>query len=153
MNRKMRRAAKQQAGRDADSTTRPSQNRIESHAAAGVAQLFAEGVRCQQSGQLVEAVGLYDRILSLKPDLPEVHCNRGVALVGLGRLEDAEAAYCQAIALNPDFADAYNNLGIALCERGVDLIEWPIASAGQIRPVGGPPPGYCAQAGVSRCLQ
>jgi Flp pilus assembly protein TadD len=118
MNRKMRRAAKQQAGRDADSTTRPSQNRIESHAAAGVAQLFAEGVRCQQSGQLVEAVGLYDRILSLKPDLPEVHCNRGVALVGLGRLEDAEAAYCQAIALNPDFADAYNNLGIALCELG-----------------------------------
>ena len=80
--------------------------------------LVSDALQHQQSGQTSQAVALYDRILSLKPDIAEVHCNRGVALVSLGRLEDAETAYRQAIALNPSFANAHNNLGVVLCEIG-----------------------------------
>ena len=79
-----------------------------------VLSLFNEALHYQQAGQTSRAVALYDQILSLKPDIAEVHCNRGVALVRLGRLEDAEAAYRQAIALNSSFASAHNNLGVVL---------------------------------------
>jgi tetratricopeptide (TPR) repeat protein len=106
MNRKMRRAEKRRIGRHSELAGRDE------------ASSFAEAVRCYQFGQFAEAVALYDGILSLKPDLPEVHCNRGAALAGLGRLGDAEAAYRRAIALNPDFANAYNNLGNVLREHG-----------------------------------
>jgi tetratricopeptide (TPR) repeat protein len=81
-----------------------------------IAVQFTAALRCHQSGHLAEAVVLYDRILSLKPDLPEVHSNRGAALAGLGRLGEAEAGYRRAIALKPDFGDAYNNLGNLLCD-------------------------------------
>ena len=76
-----------------------------------MASLLTEVMRCHKSGQLTEAVAMYDRILSLKSDIPEVHCNRALALAGLGRLGDAEAAYRQAIVLNPKFPTAYVNLG------------------------------------------
>jgi tetratricopeptide (TPR) repeat protein len=83
-----------------------------------VALRFAEAVRCQQSGQLAEAVALYDRILRLKPNLAAVHNNRGVALADLRRFDEAETSYRRLIALDPKFPDAYNNLGNALCELG-----------------------------------
>jgi Flp pilus assembly protein TadD len=122
MNRKMRRAERRTLGNNtafAAFATRPSRKSTAPVAIFNVLpSLFAEAVRSHQSGQLAAAIALYDRILSLKSDLPEVHCNRGVALVGLARFEEAEAAHRQAIALDPNYADAYNNLGIALCERG-----------------------------------
>jgi Flp pilus assembly protein TadD len=119
MNRKMQRTEKRTIGANTGLAARPRQNRTALHLAFdNVASLFTEALRRHQSGQLAEAIALYDRIVSLKPDIPEVHCNRGVALVGLGRLGEAETAYRQAIVLNADFADAHNNLGIALCERG-----------------------------------
>jgi tetratricopeptide (TPR) repeat protein len=135
MNRKMRRAEKQQWQRNAGSGTPPKRERSEPHVIASIAALFIEGVRCHQCGKLVEAVALYDRILSLKQDLPEVHCNRGVALAALGRFRDAEAAYHRAIAVNPGFADAYNNLGIVLCELGrPDEAERALRQAIRLKP-------------------
>jgi tetratricopeptide (TPR) repeat protein len=94
MNRKLRRAA--------DKKSRHSSR---------IASLFAEALRCQQSGRHAEAVACYDRIVVHNPDLAAVHCNRGVALTALTRLADAEAAYTRAIALKPDQPEAYNNLG------------------------------------------
>jgi tetratricopeptide (TPR) repeat protein len=107
MNRKPARSKKRKAG--------PSKS---ASAAKSLAALFADGVKCHQAGELAKAVALYDRILSLKHALPEVHSNRGVALASLGKLADAEAAHRRAIALNPNFADAYNNLGSVLLNLG-----------------------------------
>ena len=51
---------------------------------------------------MIDAIALYDRIISLNPDIPEIHNNRGLALVGLQKFVEAEAAYRRAIALNAD---------------------------------------------------
>ena len=110
MNRKMRRATKRNSRvRNSDLAGRLNQGRTGSSSA--VTLLFIQAMQSCESGQLSEAMGLYDQIISLEPDIPEVHCNRGAALAGLGRLEDAAAANRRAIALNPYFPDAHNDLG------------------------------------------
>jgi Flp pilus assembly protein TadD len=117
MNRKMRRAQSRGSGKHKSQTARSNQNRAEP-LSDDVVSLFTEALRSHQAGQLAEAIALYDRVLLLKPDLPEAHGNRGVALAAARRLVEAEFAHRRAIALKPDFADAHNNLGIVLCERG-----------------------------------
>jgi Flp pilus assembly protein TadD len=139
MNGKVRRAHRQPigtAGTNCAPATRPARNTT---AAApifnAVPSLFAQAVGAHQRGQLAVALALYDRILSLKSDLPEVHCNRGIALFGLGRAVDAEAAHRRALALNPNYAEAHNNLGIALCELGrFDDAETALRHAVKLRP-------------------
>jgi tetratricopeptide (TPR) repeat protein len=135
-NRKIRRAEKRKSGGNTGLVAESRQDRPEPASILDrVASLFSDAVRCHQSGQLAEAIALSDRILSLKPDLPEVHCNRGVALAALGRLGDAEAAYRQAIALNVNFADAYNNLGVVLWELGrLDDAERALRQAVTLKP-------------------
>jgi len=86
--------------------------------AAGAPSLFAEAVKCHQARRLPEAAALYRRILALKPDDPDVHCNLGAALADLGEPAEAEAAYRRAIRLKPEFAGAYNNLGNLLKNLG-----------------------------------
>ena len=119
MSRKMRRAERRNFETRRDVIARRGGTRFEpAFTRESMLSLVSDALQHQQSGQTSQAVALYDRILSLKPDIAEVHCNRGVALVSLGRLEDAETAYRQAIALNPSFANAHNNLGVVLCEIG-----------------------------------
>lgn len=119
MNRQMRRTQQRTIAGEAAFAARPGRQATGRGTTANtVASLFAAAVRHHQSGRLAAALAAYDRILLLKSDLPEVHCNRGAALVGLGLVADAEAAQRKAIALDPNYADAYNNLGIALCELG-----------------------------------
>src|ERR1700733_1237838 len=79
--------------------------------ALDVQPLFAEAMKCHQARRLAEAIAFYERILGLRPDWAEVHCNLGAALADLGRLAAAELAYRRAIALKPGFAGAHNNLG------------------------------------------
>ena len=86
--------------------------------AGALPALFAKALKRHRAGRLAEAAAQYERILALKPDLPEVHNNLGVALAGLGRLEAALAAYRQSIAHDPRFARAYGNLGNALRQLG-----------------------------------
>jgi tetratricopeptide (TPR) repeat protein len=102
---------------------------------ADLASLIEQALKCQQSGRLEDAVAIYDRILSARPDLAGVHCNRGVALAELGRLGDAGLAYLQAIARDPKFGDAYNNLGNVLCELGrFDDAENALQAAVTLKP-------------------
>ena len=83
------------------------------------AELFAwleEALAHHRAGRLAEALRRYDRILLQKPDLAQVHSNRGLALARLGRLEAAAEAYRQAIALSPDHAETLSNYGVVLAE-------------------------------------
>ncbi|HEX4142603.1 MAG TPA: tetratricopeptide repeat protein [Pirellulales bacterium] len=80
--------------------------------------LLARAVGHHRAGRLDEAATAYGEILTLRPDIAEVHCNLGVILKGQGRLDEAVARYQHAIALKPEFVEAYNNLGNALREQG-----------------------------------
>ena len=117
MNRKMRRAERRRFDSHGLVTARRGQTQL-ALISDSVHSRFSEAVRCQQSGLAAKSVELYDRILSRWPNVAEVHCNRGRALVSLGRFEDAEIAYRRAIALDRDLAEAHHSLGIVLHEVG-----------------------------------
>lgn len=136
MNRKMRRAEKR--GND-DRGRLPARFPLAGTKAvtlsAIVSRRFGEAVQCQQAGQSAKAVTLYDRIIVLNPNLPEVHNNRGVALAALERFAEAEAAYRRAAAQNPNYAEAFNNLGNALCEIGkLEEAACALRRAAELRP-------------------
>ena len=76
---------------------------------------FEHGNALQATGRFAEAIGCYDRAISLKPDYMEAYRNRGNALRRLGRLTEAVASYDQAIEVRPTVA-AYTNRGNVLRE-------------------------------------
>ncbi len=84
--------------------------------AADIPARYARAVACHQAGQLAEAISHYQSILALRPDLPEVYNNTGLALAELGRWEEAEAAYQRAIVLRPDNLETLCNWGVALAD-------------------------------------
>jgi tetratricopeptide (TPR) repeat protein len=71
-----------------------------------------------RAGRFTEAIGLYNQILSIKPDLPEIYNNLGHALASLGKPEAAALAYQCAIELKSDHPRALCNWGLALAEMG-----------------------------------
>jgi Flp pilus assembly protein TadD len=76
--------------------------------------LCTEAIACHQGGRFAEAVARYEKILSLKPDLPEAHNDLGLALAELGRFDAAIVAYQRAIELKPKNPAALCNWGAAL---------------------------------------
>lgn len=100
---------------------RPS--RVPPHSATdGVAStllsLCNEAIAHHRSGQFAAAIKLYERILSLKSDLPEVHFLFGHALAAIGKPEAAITAYQRAIELKPNNPESLSNWGLALAELG-----------------------------------
>ena len=81
--------------------------------------IFATALALHRAGRLAEAIRLYKRVLSRKPDLPEPHNNLGAALAGMGRQDEAVAAYRRAIELNPNNAETHANLGHSLRDLGM----------------------------------
>jgi tetratricopeptide (TPR) repeat protein len=68
------------------------------------------------SGQFPQAIELYEQILALNPNLPDIHNNLGHALAALGRPMAAIEAFARAIALRPDYPEALCNWGLALAD-------------------------------------
>lgn len=136
MNRKMRRAEKSEIAKEARLGGQRLQTRTKpADTSAIVTRRFGEAIQYQQSGRFAEAVALYDRIVLLNPNIPEIHNNRGAALAGLERFGDAAAAYRRAIALKPDYAEAFNNLGNALVGLGqLDEAERALRKAVVLNP-------------------
>jgi predicted O-linked N-acetylglucosamine transferase (SPINDLY family) len=79
---------------------------------------FQAAQKCHAQGDFSGALGHYDAILLAKPDLEEVHANKGVVLRDLRRFEEALACFNRAIEINPDLAEAYCNKGFVLTELG-----------------------------------
>jgi predicted O-linked N-acetylglucosamine transferase (SPINDLY family) len=69
-----------------------------------------------EEGSLDDALAFCDKIISMAPDLAEIHSNRGSVLSKLNRHEEAIASCKRAIVLRPDLAQAHTNLGNALSE-------------------------------------
>ena len=76
------------------------------------------GIALRAEGRRQEAIALYEKALSVRPDFAEAHNDLGVALAEEGRLQEAFAQYEHAIRIEPDFADAYNNEGNLLLGAG-----------------------------------
>ncbi len=108
-------------------SARPARNSNTSAAAAHAAlsALCSRALASHQAGQFSQAVTLYEQILTLRPNFPEIHNNRGLALTELDRFEEAVAAYAQAVSIRPDNPETLCNWGVALAQ----LERWDEAEA------------------------
>ncbi|GAA5170059.1 tetratricopeptide repeat protein [Viridibacterium curvum] len=67
-----------------------------------------------QCGDAMEALGLFERVLTVRTDAVEVWSNRGIALRALGRLDEAVASFDRALVLAPAYMPALNNRSATL---------------------------------------
>jgi tetratricopeptide (TPR) repeat protein len=95
-----------------------AQNTRKPVAQQNVKGMFDVAMRYQRAGRIRDAVGLYERIILLKPDYADAHNNMGVALLAYGRIADAIACFEHALAIDADNADFHRNIGMALVEQG-----------------------------------
>jgi tetratricopeptide (TPR) repeat protein len=96
-------------------TTQFRSDCISRQRAAGPLQ---RGIRTSSGRATCEAIAIYQQILSVKPDLPEIFNNFGHALAALGKPDAAVLAYQCVIELKPDHPKALCNWGLALAEMG-----------------------------------
>jgi len=61
-----------------------------------------------------EALEIFERVLALNQEIPEVWNNQGVALYGLGRFDEAMQSYDRCLAIDPENLDALRNKGFLL---------------------------------------
>ena len=70
------------------------------------------------AGQTDAALGAYDRLLAIRPDVVEVLYNRAIILSGRGRSADALATLDRALALQPDSATIVYSRGVMMSQLG-----------------------------------
>ncbi len=75
-------------------------------------------VMCDKEGMLNESTEAYRQALALRPDSPDLHCNRGYSLYLQQQWEHAEVELRNAIQLKPGHTRAHNNLGLVLARTG-----------------------------------
>jgi tetratricopeptide (TPR) repeat protein len=61
-----------------------------------------------------EALEIFERVLAMNQEIPEVWNNRGVALYGLGSYEEAMQSYDRCLVIDPENMDALRNKGFLL---------------------------------------
>jgi tetratricopeptide (TPR) repeat protein len=81
-------------------------------------QLFKDAQQAQQRGDLPLAVGKYQEVIKLDPNVVAAHANLGVVLVSLGRFDEAITQYHIALAEAPDNPALRLNLGLAHYKKG-----------------------------------
>lgn len=75
------------------------------------------GVIQMRKGKPQLAITWFDKLLKLRPNMPDVWSNRGFALQDLGKTDEALASYERALKLKPDYAEAINNRAQLLFSR------------------------------------
>ena len=81
-------------------------------------QLFQDAYAAQQRGDAALAVGKYQELLRLQPDMIAAHANLGVVLVSLGRYDEAITQYNIALAEAPGDPALRLDLGLAYYKKG-----------------------------------
>ena len=64
----------------------------------------------RQSGRLLSAAAIYEKIASNVADNPRILGNMGLLYTDLGRLDEAEALFRKALTLRPDYPLCHSNL-------------------------------------------
>ncbi|MGI0482366.1 tetratricopeptide repeat protein [Geminocystis sp. CENA526] len=89
--------------------------------------LFNMGLEKAQTGDLEEAIALWDQVLSVNPQFTQAWHNRGSALAYLNRFDEAIDNFDQAIAIDVNDYHSWNNRGNALYSLGKwqeAIISW-----------------------------
>ena len=69
-------------------------------------------------GRNTEALGFYDRALTLSPDSAESWYGRGMILLAMGRPDDAVESFSSLLAVKPDFTQVHLLRAKLLCDIG-----------------------------------
>ena len=93
--------------------------------------LYRDGMAAQQAGRIDEALAIYDRILALKPDIPEVLFQKGRCLAP-SEPKKAAKAFRAALDLRPKEAAIWQGLHAVLDGRPREKLEDQAARAGII---------------------
>lgn len=84
---------------------------------------FLLGAIHGQLGAFDEAEKCCRQALALRPDVPVIVFNLGIALQKQEKLKEAIDCFRRAISLNPSYAEAHNELGVTLQMSGVDQLD------------------------------
>jgi tetratricopeptide (TPR) repeat protein len=98
--------------------------------------LFREAVDAQRRGDDAVAVGKYQELIRLRPDVVEARANLGAALAHLGRFDEAIVQYRAAIVRDPGNTGLRLNLALAYFKKG----DLP-AAAGELKSLHDDQPG------------
>jgi Tfp pilus assembly protein PilF len=88
-------------------------------------EYFQQAYEKQMSGELDQAIELYQRSIATWPTA-EAHTFLGWTYSFQGRLDEAIEECHNAIAVDPDFGNPYNDIGAYLIQRGQydEAIPW-----------------------------
>ncbi|HIK09713.1 MAG TPA: tetratricopeptide repeat protein [Oscillatoriaceae cyanobacterium M33_DOE_052] len=81
---------------------------------ASANELYDRALTLYNLNRYEEALGFYDKALSIVPEYAEVWQGKGKVLLDLQRYDEALAAYDRAIQIQPDSLDAWTGRGFAL---------------------------------------
>ena len=76
------------------------------------------GAIFKESGRLDDALGAYQKSLTLAPFDIELHSNLGILFHGMGRFDEAVTYFKHGLSLNPGYVGLHINLGITLAAVG-----------------------------------
>ena len=85
------------------------------------AELLKEAERLRQAGESQKALGLYDKVIALKPNTAEAYWGRCYSLNNLKKPNDAIVACNDALDLKPNYAEALWSKGKALDQQKLPL--------------------------------
>ena len=77
-----------------------------------------KGVALKELGKYKEALGCYDKALSIDPGLVGAWLNKGAVFGKLGNYKEALGCYDKAVGINPKNVHAWFNKGVALINLG-----------------------------------
>jgi len=81
-------------------------------------QLFNQAINYQQTGQLAEAILLYQQLLALNPQHSDALHYYGLAVADYGNRQQGIGLIKQALLISPNYPEAYNNLGFIYEDEG-----------------------------------
>ena len=80
--------------------------------------LFSRAVEAENSGDLDQALELFNRIAEMDPENAAVYNNRGVVNSRIKRYDAAIEDFTRALDIDPERAGTYNNRGMAYQDKG-----------------------------------
>jgi tetratricopeptide (TPR) repeat protein len=89
----------------------------EAHPNHAVAMVRAQAQLLASQGEYEEALKIYDRVVSYRPDDENIVLGRAELLVRMGRIDEAIASYRLALKRFPKSASALNALGYTLADH------------------------------------
>jgi len=72
----------------------------------------AQGVELQRTGNIDEAMALYQKAIELDPSYQIAYNDLGILYEGKGFIDRAEECYLKAVKIDPDYLSAYTNLAL-----------------------------------------